>query len=149
MKTDTKPAQAVEAKILAAIKKRGRGTVFLPSDFLGLGSREAIDIALHRLHRKGAIRRLARGLYDYPREHAVLGPLFPSAETVAQALAGRDGTRLQPGDFRARSRQSGVLNGRRKSNREYWQNDHSAPPHNRTKHGNGRATEWINHSSLT
>jgi hypothetical protein len=96
MKTDTKPAQAVEAKILAAIKKRGRGTVFLPSDFLGLGSREAIDIALHRLHRKGAIRRLARGLYDYPREHAVLGPLFPSAETVAQALAGRDGTRLQP-----------------------------------------------------
>ena len=42
------------------------------------------------------IRRLARGLYDYPKEHPVLGPLDPSAETIARALAGRDRTRLQP-----------------------------------------------------
>ena len=96
MKAIAKPTQAVESKILASIKQRGRGAVFLPTDFLDFGSREAIDIALHRLHRKKIIRRLARGLYDYPREHLVLGLLSPSAETVAQALAGRDGTRLQP-----------------------------------------------------
>src|SRR5205814_6681809 len=42
------------------------------------------------------IRRLARGVYDYPREHPVLGPLSPSADTAARALAGRDRTRLQP-----------------------------------------------------
>ncbi|MBW3596093.1 MAG: hypothetical protein KY475_02330, partial [Planctomycetes bacterium] len=56
----------------------------------------AVDTALHRLTRKGAIRRLARGVYDFPKEHPVLGPLQPSAEAVAKALAGRDRTRIQP-----------------------------------------------------
>jgi hypothetical protein len=70
--------------------------VFVPSDFLDLGSREAVDLVLHRLARKGTIRRLARGVYDFPKEHPVLGPLSPSAEAVARALAGRDRTRLQP-----------------------------------------------------
>jgi len=70
--------------------------VFVPADFLDIGSREAIGIALHRLARKGTIRRLARGVYDFPKQHPVLGPLSPSAETVARALAGRDHTRLQP-----------------------------------------------------
>jgi hypothetical protein len=70
--------------------------VFVPSDFLDLGSREAVDLALHRLARKGTIRRLARGVYDFPKEHPVLGLLAPSADTVARALAGRDRTRLQP-----------------------------------------------------
>lgn len=55
-----------------------------------------MDLALHRLARNGTIRRLARGVYDFPEEHPVLGPLAPSAEAVARALAGRDRTRLQP-----------------------------------------------------
>jgi hypothetical protein len=61
-----------------------------------LGSREAVDIALHRLAREGTIRRLARGVYDFPKEHPVLGVLQPSVEAVARALAGRDRTRLLP-----------------------------------------------------
>ena len=60
-----------------------------------MGSRQAVDLALHRLWRAGAIRRLARGVYDYPKEHPLLGLLTPSAETIAKALAGRDKTRLQ------------------------------------------------------
>jgi len=91
-----KSPQAIESRILAAIRKQGRGSVFVPADFLGIGSRQAVDVALHRLIRQGVIRRLARGLYDYPKEHPVLGPLDPSAETIARALAGRDRTRLQP-----------------------------------------------------
>ena len=55
-----------------------------------------MDITLHRLTRKGTIRRLARGVYDFPKEHPALGVLQPSAEAVAGALAGRDQTRLQP-----------------------------------------------------
>ncbi len=70
--------------------------MFVPADFLALGSREAVDTALHRLARKGTIRRLARGVYDFPKEHPALGKLEPSAEHVARALAGRDRTRLQP-----------------------------------------------------
>lgn len=53
-------------------------------------------MALHRLAKQGTIRRLARGVYDFPKEHPVLGPLTPSAEAVARAMAGRDRTRLQP-----------------------------------------------------
>lgn len=91
-----KSPQAIDSRILATIHGRGRGSVFVPADFLGIGSREAVDLALHRLVRKGTIRRLARGVYDFPKEHAVLGLLSPSAEAVARALAGRDQTRIQP-----------------------------------------------------
>lgn len=87
---------SIDSKVLSSIRRRGRGTVFVPAEFLHLGSREAIDITLHRFTRSGTIRRLARGVYDYPKEHPVLGQLLPSAEAVAQALAGRDCTRLQP-----------------------------------------------------
>lgn len=96
MKHDTKRPQSIDSRILAAIHGRGRGSVFVPADFLDLGSRQSVDIALHRLARKGTIRRLARGVYDFPKDHPVLGPLQPSAEAVARALAGRDRTRLQP-----------------------------------------------------
>jgi hypothetical protein len=96
MMTARKLPQSIDSRILAAIHGRGRGSVFVPADFLDLGSREAVDIALHRLARKETIRRLARGVYDFPKQHPVLGLLSPSAEAVARALAGRDRTRLQP-----------------------------------------------------
>src|SRR6516165_9022659 len=91
-----KSLQSIDSRILASIHRHGRGHVFVPSDFLYIGSREAVAITLHRLARKGTIRRLARGVYDFPKPHPVLGPLSPSAEAVAEALAGRDRTRIQP-----------------------------------------------------
>jgi hypothetical protein len=91
-----KSTQSIDSKVFAAILRRGRGSVFVPADFLHLGSREAIGVALYRLARQGTIRRLARGVYDFPIEHPALGLLSPSADAVARALAGRDRTRLQP-----------------------------------------------------
>src|SRR5271168_148518 len=91
-----KTTQSIDSRILARIHKRGHGSVLVPGDFLDVGSREAVDLALHRLARKETIRRLARGVYDFPKTHPVLGPLSPSADVVAQALAGRDRTRIQP-----------------------------------------------------
>jgi hypothetical protein len=73
----------------------------VPTDFLDLGSRQAVDLVLHRLVKKGTIRRLARGVYDFPKQHPVLGPLTPSADAIARALAGRDRTRLQPAGAQA------------------------------------------------
>lgn len=55
-----------------------------------------MDKALSRLAAKGTIRRLARGLYEYPREHPELGTLAPDLEKVARSLAGKDRIRLQP-----------------------------------------------------
>lgn len=91
-----KSTQSIDSKVLSRIYGRGRGSVHVPNDFLGLGSREAVGLALHRLAKKGTIRHLARGIYDYPKQHPKLGDLLPSAETVAQAIAGRDRARLQP-----------------------------------------------------
>lgn len=96
MKTSTTTSQSIEAKILARIIRRGRGSVMVPNDFVDLGSRQAVDLALHRLVCKGTIRRLARGIYDYPRTHSVLGILAPPPDAVAKAVAGREQARLQP-----------------------------------------------------
>jgi hypothetical protein len=51
---------------------------------------------LHRLVKNGALRRLARGLYDYPRIDPNLGPLSPTIDAIVKALKGRDNIRLQP-----------------------------------------------------
>jgi len=70
--------------------------VFVPGDFLDLGSRQGVDFSLHRLVKQGVLRRLARGLYDYPKSHPQLGMLSPSVDTIAKVLAGRDHLRIQP-----------------------------------------------------
>lgn len=88
--------QTIEDKLRNRIYGSGRGAVFTPNDFLDLGGRDAVDKALSRLAAKGTIRRLARGLYEYPREHPELGVLSPDIEKVAKALAGKDRIRLQP-----------------------------------------------------
>lgn len=73
----------------------GRGGVFTPSDFLDIAGRAAVDQALSRLAKSGKLRRLARGLYDFPRTHPKLGPLYPDPDDVAQALARETGSHVQ------------------------------------------------------
>ena len=82
--------------ILSRIYGSRGGAAFTPSDFLDLGSRQAVDLALHRLVGRKILRRLARGLYEYPRKHQELGVLSPDIEKVAKALAGKSRIRLQP-----------------------------------------------------
>jgi len=88
--------QGIDLKILNRVYGRGKGCVITPGDFLDLGSREAVDVALHRLVKKGSLRRLARGLYDFPRVDPELGALSPTTEAIVKALKGRDNIQLQP-----------------------------------------------------
>jgi hypothetical protein len=88
--------QTIDTKVISRIYGTRRGSAFTPNDFLDLGGRNAVDKVLSRLVAKGTIRRLARGLYEYPREHPELGVLSPDIEKVAKALAGKDRIRLQP-----------------------------------------------------
>ncbi len=74
-------------RILRRLQGRGRGFVFTPTDFLDMGGRASVDQTLSRLARRNKIRRLSRGLYDYPRANPRLGPLSPTSDAVAQALA--------------------------------------------------------------
>jgi hypothetical protein len=91
-----KHADSTDSKILRRIQSRKRGWVFTPDSFTDLGTRQAVDLALMRHRDSGLIRQLARGLYDYPKIDPQLGPLQPSTDDIASALAGRDATRLQP-----------------------------------------------------
>jgi predicted transcriptional regulator of viral defense system len=92
----TNHVQTIDSRLKSRIYGHGRGAVFTPNDFLDLGGRDAVDKALSRLTARGVIRRLARGLYEYPREHPELGTLLPDLEKVAKALAGKHRIRLQP-----------------------------------------------------
>jgi predicted transcriptional regulator of viral defense system len=82
-------------KVLNRIRGKGRGGVHTSKDFLDLGSRAAVDHALSRLASKGYIRRLSRGVYDYPKVTPKLGALTPSPDSVAKAVAKKTKSQLQ------------------------------------------------------
>ena len=80
--------------VLNRIRAKHRGFVFTPREFSQLGSRVAVDQALSRLQRSGQIRRLTRGIYEFPKIHPKIGLLSPSPEAVAKAMAKRTGSRI-------------------------------------------------------
>ena len=80
--------------ILRRIRAKHRGSVFTPRQFAHLGTRAAVDQALSRLQRSGRIRRLTRGVYEFPKIHPRIGVLSPSPEGVAKAMAERTGSRI-------------------------------------------------------
>ena len=80
-------AQSNENKIINRIRGTGRGWSFSPRDFLDFGERPTIDSALHRLAQRGDVRRIIRGIYDYPRFSELLQQqLSPDIDQVARAL---------------------------------------------------------------
>jgi hypothetical protein len=80
--------------ILKRIRAKHRGFVFTPKEFAHLGTRAAVDQALSRLQRSGQIRRLTRGVYEFPKVHPKIGLLSPSPEAVAKAIAKRSSSRI-------------------------------------------------------
>lgn len=87
---------AIATTILKRIRAKQRGWVFTPKDFLDVGTRAAVDQTLSRLAKKGLIRRLGRGVYDFPKQHPDLGTLSPNADDLAQALSAKTGDRVFP-----------------------------------------------------
>ncbi len=92
---------SVPNRIMKRARAGGRGGVFTPRDFLDVAARAAVDQALSRLAKGGKLRRLARGLYDFPKVHPKLGPLSPAPDDVAQALARETGSQVQIAGARA------------------------------------------------
>ena len=94
--------QSIHNKILARIRGKGRGCAFSSKDFLDLGDRNSVDKTLSRLCAQGIIRRVATGLYDFPRKDEELGgKLSPNIHQVAQAIARKNGVRIQPSGAQA------------------------------------------------
>ncbi len=95
---------AVTDKIMKRVRGKGRGWAFTPKDFLDLGTRASIDMALTRLVQANQIRRIGRGLYDYPKLHDKLGALTPDADTIAQAVATQSGEKVSTSGAQAANR---------------------------------------------
>ena len=45
---------------------------------------------------EGSVRRVARGSYDVPKRHTLVGLTAPSIDQVAKGVVGKSGTQLQP-----------------------------------------------------
>src|SRR5690349_11899421 len=88
-------SSSIQNTMLYRIRGKGRGWAFSARHFLDLGSRDAVDKALSRLARKGSIRRLGNGIYDYPKISPRLGILSPSIEAVAKEIAGKNSSTLK------------------------------------------------------
>jgi len=89
--------KTVDERLVSRIYGNGRGWAFSQADFADLGHRPAIDLALHRREKEGLIRRVIRGIYDYPRHSKVLEKsVSPDIDQVAHALARKFGWRIQP-----------------------------------------------------
>jgi hypothetical protein len=87
--------------ILRRIRAKKRGWVFTPKDFIDIAPRNVIDVALHRLVKKKIIRKLDRGIYNFPIIHPMLGALTPSPDLIAKAIASKTGDIIQPSGARA------------------------------------------------
>ena len=95
------PPSSITSRILKRIRAHGRGWVFGPSHFLDVASRRTVNVILSRLVQEKIIRRLAQGIYDYPRTHRKLGVLAPNPDDVASALAAKTNSRMQVSGARA------------------------------------------------
>ena len=90
------PAKSLNQQILARVAKKGRDWAFTPHDFADMGDPRGVGMALTRLVRDGKIRRIARGLYDCPHPHPVLGQAGATADSVVAAVARGRHLRLLP-----------------------------------------------------
>lgn len=89
-------SKSIEKQIISVVYGNGRGWSFSRKDFSLLADAESIDKALSRLAKKGTIRRLSRGLYDYPLYSKWLQQaLGPDMDQVAHAIARKFGWNIQ------------------------------------------------------
>lgn len=92
-----KNSQPIGVQIVRHTSITKRGRVFSARELVdaGLGSRAAVDQALHRLTKAGRLRRVARGLYSRPEINRLVGEVPPSPEAIVSAIARATGETVQ------------------------------------------------------
>jgi hypothetical protein len=81
--------------IMRRIEKLPEGTPVSAKMLLGLGTRAGVDQALSRLHRRGHLLRMGRGLYVLPVQSR-FGKRAPAPEKVVEAFAAQRGETITP-----------------------------------------------------
>jgi len=93
----SKTMQTIEKHIVSRIYGRGRGWAFSANDFSADFGRSTVDWVFYNLVAAGTIRRVYRGMYDYPKYSELLKQqLSPDFDQVAQAFARKFNWRIQP-----------------------------------------------------
>jgi hypothetical protein len=88
-------ATSIQSAIQSRIRTPKTPRVWTADDFADLGSRSAVDLALHRLAFAGDVRRIARGLYDVPSTNSLTGkPTSPNPHDVIDALTRKGKVRI-------------------------------------------------------
>ena len=73
------------------------GTLFITSDFLDIADTDSINKSLSRLMEENVIRRILRGVYEYPEYSDFLKEyVAPSPSKIAKALARNYGWTIVP-----------------------------------------------------
>lgn len=80
--------------IISKVNRSKKGTIFLPDSFLPIDTKHASNV-LAELCREGKLVRVAFGIYLKP-EISSLGPVMPSLQEIAEAIAARDSAQLLP-----------------------------------------------------
>ncbi len=91
-----KHLDSTDAAILDRIQSGPPDRVWMPVDFLDLGSRAAVDKSLSRNSQTGLLRRAGRGMYHLPRHHPILGALGPSYEGLQDVITRKANGKLFP-----------------------------------------------------
>lgn len=87
----------INKKAFSFIIGHGRGWSFSSSDLMKILTRQQVDNALSDLVKSGKIRRICRGMYDYPKYSDVLQQeLSPDIQHVAKAFARKFKWRIEP-----------------------------------------------------
>jgi len=90
------PLSPIE-QIRDRIRNSGPGTIFILSDFSDLTSYSNIKVSLSRLIESGLIRRIIRGLYEYPEYNDFLKEFIaPNPHYIALAIARNFGWTIVP-----------------------------------------------------
>ncbi len=89
--------ESIDDKILSLMKRKRAGHIFIFNDLAHFGTANAVRVALHRLVKKGTIRRVIPGLFVLPQTSKLLNnEILPDVEAIARAIARRDKAKIIP-----------------------------------------------------
>jgi hypothetical protein len=80
--------------IISKVNRSKKGTIFLPDSFLPIDTHYASNV-LSELCNEGKLVRVSFGIYIKPKMSS-FGPVMPSIEEIAQAIANRDSAQILP-----------------------------------------------------
>lgn len=86
---------SIKDKLLARIRGKGRGHIYVAANFYDLANRDTVDQTLSRLCCQNVLTKLDRGIYLFPQRHPILGDLLPSTDDIAIYIARIKRSQLQ------------------------------------------------------